>query len=501
MNGKRSASLKLGTILLSLIGAFIFSGFRDVLPSKDRKEMEPAVKPSIAVLPFVNMSPDKSQEYFSDGIAEEILNALARVEGLRVAARTSSFNFKDRNRDIPTIGERLGVDTVLEGSVRREGNTVRITAQLINVADGFHLWSDTYDRELKSVFAIQDEISRAIVNALKVKLVGETSAPLVEIATPNMEAYELYLKGRFFWNQRGAGLKKAVSFFEQALEKDSRYAHAHAGLADTYSLFGFYGNLPPDEAFPKAKRAALTALEINSGIVEAHGSLGVVRLLYEKDWIAAGNEFKRAIEINPQYIPARYWYALYLSMRGRFDEAIIEGELALRADPLSIMANTSVGWILLGNRQYDRAKARLIKALELDPQFALAHYLLGQVYIIQARYKKGITQLQKSVIFSGESAWTTATLGWAYAISGEHNEARKILDDLKERSSHEYIQPNFIAIVYIGLGNYGKALEWLEKALEESAPWLFVISHDPAFDPIRDDLRFNSILHKVGMFR
>ena len=488
-------------IFILLLGFFLFSGFRNITDSSKSARASQMVNPSIAVLPFVNMSGDKNQEYFSDGIAEEILNVLTKVDGLRVSARTSSFLFKDRNRDIPTIGERLNVDYVLEGSVRKDGNMVRITAQLVKVNDGFQYWADSYDRELKSVFAIQDEISRAIVNALKVKLVGGESAPLVEISTPNMEAYELYLKGRYFWNQRGEGLKKAVSFFEQALVKDSRYAYAHAGLADTYNLFGFYGILPPDEAFPKAKRAALTALEINSSIAEAHSALGMVKLLYDKDWSAAGNEFKQAIDINPHYVPARYWYALYLSMLGRFDEALAEGERAIRSDPLSIMANTTMGWILLRHRQYDLAESQLLKTVELNADFALAHYLLGKIYVLKSNYEMGINQLQNAITLSGKSAWTTAALGWAYAVSGKNNEAQKIIDELKARSGKEYIQGHFIALVYMGMGDKSNALDWLEKAFEERAPWLSIISNDPAFDSLRDELQFNLILHKVGLFK
>ena len=492
-------SLRVRIVFFLLLGFILFSGFRAVTNSTQNQTKGSTEIPSIAVLPFVNMSTDKSQDYFSDGMAEEILNALAKIEGLRVAARTSSFTFKERNKDIPTIGERLNVDYVFEGSVRKDSTMVRISVQLIKVEDGFHLWSNSYDREFKSVFVIQDEISRAIVSALKVELVGAERSSLVEAPTANMDAYESYLKGRFFWNQRGSGLKKGAIFFEQAIEKDPSYAYAYAGLADTYSLFGFYGFLPPDESFPKAKVAAMKALQLNYSIAEAHSSLGMVRLLYEMNWAAAGKDFKRAIEINPYYVPARYWYALYLSMQGQFDDALFESDRALRADPLSIMANAARGWILLGHHKFALAKSQLLKTLELDPTFALAHLLLGQVYIHEMSFDKGVAQLQKAVASSGNSAWTLASLGWAYAQSGQKDKARKILTELIARKKVEYVQSNFIALVYLGLGEKEKSIDWLEKALNERAPWLVVISHDPIFEPLQSDSRFKTILRSVGL--
>jgi TolB-like protein len=282
-------------------------------------------KPSIAVLPFRDMSPQKDQEYFCDGIAEELINALVKLEGLRVAARTSAFQFKDRDSDIKEIGEQLEVKTILEGSVRKSGNRLRITAQLINIEDGFHLWSEKYDRDLKDIFAIQDEISLAIVDVLKVKLLGDEKAKLVKKHTADQQAYNLYLQGRYFWSRRfEGGLQKAIDYFQQSIVKDSGYAHPYVGIADCFNILAYFGFMPPMDGFPKAKAAAMKALEIDGSLGEAHASLGWIKTFFEWDFTAAEMEFQRAFSLNPKYATAHEWYALLLAVLGKFDEALAE---------------------------------------------------------------------------------------------------------------------------------------------------------------------------------
>jgi len=336
------------------------------------------IQPSIAVLPFTNLSADKEQEYFCDGMAEEIINALTQLEGLRVVARTSSFSFRGKEIDVREIGRQLNIENLLEGSVRKAGNRVRITAQLINVADGYHLWSDKYDRNIEDIFAIQDEISLAIVDRLKVKLLKEEKAKLVKRFTENQEAYNLYLKGRYFWNRRyEGGLQKGIEFFQQAIEKDPLYALAYVGMADCYILLGHFGWLPPKEAYPRARTAAEKALEIDDKLAEAHTSMGWIRTFYDWDWVGAEEEFKRALNLNPNYATGYEWYAVSLAPMERLDEASILLKRALELDPLSLMISTVVGLGLYWARQYDEALDQYRRTLEMDPNFSLAYLFQG----------------------------------------------------------------------------------------------------------------------------
>ncbi len=369
-----------------------------------RTPEQQAMPNSIAVLPFVNMSPDPENEYFSDGMTEEILNALSKVEGLRVASRTSAFVFKQDQTDIRTIGERLNVGAVLEGSVRKSGARLRITAQLINVADGFHLWSETYERNVEDVFAIQDEISRMIVNKLRVKLIGEPDRPLVKPTTENLEAYNLFLKGRYHWNKwTKEGLEKAIEHFTKAIEIDPGFAQAYSGLADSYTIFGTQDIVPPKEAFPKAEAAARKALQLDNKLAEAHTSMGLVKLFYDWDWSAAEREFKRATDLNPGYASAHHAYAVYLTAMGRFDEAIAEIKRAQELDPLSIPISAFVGWVYLHARQYDLAMEEYRKTLELDPNFPGPHFLMGENYLAQSMFEEAFTAIRKGLTLSGDS--------------------------------------------------------------------------------------------------
>ncbi len=453
--------------------------------------------PSIAVLPFANISADPGNEYFSDGMTEEIINALTAVGSLRVAARTSSFAFKGKTQDIRTIGEQLNVGTVLEGSVRKAGSRLRITAQLVNVADGYHLWSARYDREMEDVFTIQDEIATAIVGTLKIKLLGAARAPLARRHTENIEAYEMYLKGRYFWNQRGEGLRRGLDYFQRALERDPHYALAHAGLADAYNLLGYYCYLPPNEAFPKAKVAARRALALDESLAEPHASLGFVALFHDWEWPTAQREFERAIELDPAYAPARYWLALYYLMFRRFEECAAEVERALEIEPLSAPANTVLGWFLYYAGRYPEAVVQLPRVLELNPNFFLAHNILGHSYLLMSHFDDAIAEFQQAVTLSSRNPWAVASLGYACALCGRRAEAEDLLAELQERSSREYVPSALVACVYAALGERDKGLDCLEQAYEARDVWTTTLGVEPAYDALRSDPRFTVLVRKV----
>ena len=457
--------------------------------------------PSIAVLPFTDLSADKDQEYFCDGMAEEIINALTHVESLRVVARTSAFSFRGKEIDIRDIGKKLSVGTVLEGSVRKAGNRLRISAQLVNVTDGYHLWSEKYDRNIGDVFAIQDEISLAIVDKLKVKLLGGEKAKLVKRHTEDQEAYNLYLKGRYFWNKRTEeDLTKGIKYFEQAIEKDPHYAPAYAGIADSLSVLTAYDYLPSKEASPRAKEAALKALEIDGSHAEARTSLALIKEFYDWDWVGADREFKKIIGLNPNYATARHWYALILLDMARFDEAVKEIRKAQELDPLSLVISRTVGRVYFYARQYDQAIDALQKTLEMDPNCSWAHLHLGLVYLQKSMYEEALAEFQKEKHLS--KRWDRGLecyLGISYAKMGRRVELQKVLDDLAERSKQAYVAPIPPALMYFALGENDQGFEWLEKAYEERNPSLCQLKIEPEFDRVRSDPRFIKLLKKVGL--
>ncbi|UCG92674.1 MAG: tetratricopeptide repeat protein [candidate division WOR-3 bacterium] len=456
-----------------------------------------AVK-SIAVLPFTDISPQKDQEYFCDGVSEELINALTKVEDLRVVARTSAFAFKGKTEDIREIGKKLNVKTVLEGSVRKAGNNLRITAQLINVDDGYHLWSERYDRQMEDIFTIQDEISQAIVETLKLKLLGEEEAILVKHHTENLEAYNFYLKGRYYWNKRtGESLQRGIEYFEQAIKKDPGYALAYSGLADCYILLPWYSGLPPKKVVAKAKESAIKALELNDTLAEAHTSLAYAMTTHEWDWSGAEREFKRSFGLNPTYATAHQWYAEYLLYLGRLDEAIAEVERALECDPLSLVINSLMGWLLYAERRYDQAIEQFKKTLELDPNFYVANLVIGMTYVQKEMFEEAKKSFQKAKVLSGGATMADALLGHAFALVGKKKEARKVLDELKREAKRMYIPPLDIAVVYVGLNEKDLAFEWLEKAFEERSIWMIILRVDPIFDNVRSDSRLQDLLRRI----
>ncbi len=446
----------------------------DLLADLKRLRQQPVFQvrteqPSIAVLSFANLSSDPEQEYFCDGMAEEIINALSHIEDLQVVARTSALSFKGQAIDVREIGRRLGVKTVMEGSVRRSGSRLRITTQLVDVASGYHLWSEKFDRDLEDVFAIQDEISLAVVENLRVRLQKGDETRLAKRHTDDPVAYGLYLKGRYFWNKRSEeGTKKAISLFEQATQADSGYAPAYAGLADCYVTLGFYDILPPKEAFPTAKAAAEKAIGLDSLLAEAHTSLAGVRLYYDWDWEGAEREFKNAIELNPGYSTAYQWYAEYLAFMGRYDESIGMGKRSMELDPLSpiIASNLASFYFVAG--QYDTAIEEFRKALEMDSNLAVARIYLGLTYAAVERYDEAIAECQKGIDLSGsDDSPQQGLLGAIYGLAGRIDKGQQLLDRVIALSKTRYISPAQIATTYLALGQREQAFKWLDKAYVE----------------------------------
>jgi serine/threonine-protein kinase len=459
------------------------------------REVEQA---SIGVLPFANMSNDPENEYFSDGITEEILNALARIPALKVAARTSSFALKGKSLDISEIGERLKVRTVLEGSVRRVNQRVRITAQLINAADGYHLWSERYDRDVEDVFAIQDEIARTIVDRLKVKLGSAESEAIGKGQTENVEAYELYLRGRHCWNrwQLWGMMEKAMGYYEAALAKDPDYGLAHHGLADAYSTIGLYAFAPAAEVIPKAKAAALSAVDLAPELAETWTSLGFVHML-SWDWKAAETALLRAIEINPQYASARILHAWLLTILGHDSEALEEARRGQELDPPTRSGLAAL--VLYHGRLYDQAITECERGLEIDPTSFLPLVVLSLSYAAKGQYDQAVQHAQRGVSLAPGSDFLRALLGAVYAMAGQQDAARTILSDLVERSTRSYVAPILISWIYSNLHDPDSAFEWLGKAYDERTCTLGPGIGYAVYDGIRDDPRFGELLHKLGL--
>jgi TolB-like protein/Tfp pilus assembly protein PilF/predicted Ser/Thr protein kinase len=470
---------------------------------RDTLQFTPSVgaQPSIAVMPFTNLSADPEQEYFCDGMAEEIINALTHVEGLRVVARMSCFAFKGTQADIREIGRQLNVRTLLEGSVRKAGNRLRITAQLVNVADGYHLWSERYDRDLEDVFAIQDEISLAIVEKLRVQVLRDGVSGLTKRPAVDPEAHQLYLKGRFFWEKRSReSFEKSIECFKKAIEIDPHYAQAFAGMAASFNDLPNYSSFPPAEAYMRAKEAALKALELDSELAEAHTALGLILCDYEWDWSTAEKEFKRAIELNPAYETAHHWYAFLLSYHRRVDEAIAEMHKAYDLDPLSLVVNRNYGFLLYMARKYDEALTMLSKAAELDPGFTYTHFCMGLVYLRTGEYEKAIAVLQKErELMEGVNPIVVIPLGSAFARMGERHKAEEILAGVEERMKHEYVSPFYLAQFYFVMGDLDKGFELFERAYIERDIQLRQVRAFPMEDAVVRDPRYDALLKKMKL--
>ena len=454
-------------------------------------------RPSIAVLPFENRSRGDEDEYFSDGISEDITSALGKVERLQVAPRSMAFQFKGKRPTPREVGAVLNVGHVLEGSVRRSGNRVRINVELIAIEEGYQVWSERYDRVMEDIFEIQDEISQAIVENLKVKLVGREKELLAKRPTENLKAYNLCLRGRYYWYRRSIeGFQSAISFYEQALAEDPEYALAHSGLADCHSLLGFYGPVPAKQSMPTAEAAALKALQIDADLAAAHASMGAVYSVYHWDWKGAEREFRRAIELDPSYTAGHLWYAiLALLPTGRLDEALASWKRAAELDPVTPVVNLGPAFILILQRQYDRAMEEVGRLFELDPSFHWAHYCMGSAHLQKGDYDKAIAALEQMNL----PPWRDGYLGYAYAVAGQPEKARKLIEELQAGSQPEHQAPYHLAMIYFGLGEPDKALEWLDKACEARSTQLWWIRVLPELDSVRSDARFQAILRSMNL--
>lgn len=453
--------------------------------------------PSLAILPFVNVSSDTENDYFCDGLAEELINSFMKLDKLRIAARTSTFSFKGRETDVRQIGQALNVSTVLEGSVRKAGNRLRINVQLINVADGYHIWSERYDRHLEDIFEIQEEIALAIVDALKVKLLGNEKAVLRKRYTDNAEAYQLYLKGRL-WNRRTAdGFKSAIGYFKQAIELDNDYSVAYSGLADYYLLLGFYEVLSPQDAGEKARAFAAKAVELDNTLAETHSSYGATLGGFDWNWETAREEYERAIRINPNYLPAQQYYAMNLIVRGRFDDALEKARRSLEVDPLLPVINANLAWFHYLAHDYEKAVEQARLTIEIEPNHFSAHWVLGITYGQMKRFDEALAVLQTAVQMSTERPFIVADLARILAETGKKAEARRILKKLAAAAKEHYISPLNFAKIHLGLGETEKVFAWLEKGFAERAVRLPYLLIDPQFDPIRSDPRFAEIAGKV----
>ena len=455
---------------------------------------------SLAVLPLESLSSDASQEYFADGMTDELISDLGQISALRVISRTSVMGYKHARKPLPQIARELNVDAVVEGSVLRSGDQVRITAQLIEASTDKHLWSRSYQGELRDALALQSQVAAAIADQIRINVNPQEQAVLKNAKVVNPQAYESFLKGRFFWNKRTAeGLKVALAYFNQAIEEDPEYAQAYSGLADTYSLLGDwqYAVMTPKEALPRAKAAAIKALELDNTLGEAHNSLAFCLDGFDWDIESAGKEFQRAIELNPGYATAHHWYAWHLSLLGRYDEAIREMRKAENLDPLSLIINADLAELLVLAHSYDESIRQSRKTIEMDPNFAFAHNQLAQAYLQKHMNNEAIAELQKAAQLSGGSPTVLANLARAYAGSGRKSEAMKILDDLRKRSNAVYSHGPEIAVIYAALGDSDQAMNWLEKGYEERFnPGVLL---RPGLDPLRSDPRFQDLARRAGL--
>jgi TolB-like protein/DNA-binding winged helix-turn-helix (wHTH) protein/Tfp pilus assembly protein PilF len=457
---------------------------------------------SLAVLPLESLSSDTSQDYFADGMTDELISDLGQISALRVISRTSVMAYKHARKPLPQIARELNVDAVVEGTVLRSGDQVRITAQLIEASTDKHLWSQSYEGELRDTLALQNQVASSIAEQIRINLNSQEQAALKNVKVVNPQAYESYLKGRYFWNKRTAGgLRVALAYFSQAIDEDPQYAQAYSGLADTYALLGDwqYAVMPSKEALPKAKAAAIKALELDSSLSEAHTSLGYSLRAFDWDFDSAGKEFRRAIEINPSYATAHHWNAMNLWLLGRATEAVVEMRKAENLDPLSLIINADLAEFLLLTHAYDESVKQSRKVIEMDPTFAIGHKQLGDAYLLKQMDKEAVAELQRAVRLSGGSPICIADLARAYVASGRMDEAAKLLSDLEKSSNANYSNAPQIAMIYASMGDNEQAVHWLERAYEERFnPSILLRS---GFDPLRSDPRFQDLVRRIGLPR
>lgn len=457
---------------------------------------------SIVVLPLENLSGDQEQDYFADGMTDELIANLAKIRSLRVISRSTAMAYKHTRKPLSEIAQELHVDAVVEGTVLRAGDRVRITAELVQVSTDRHLWADTYEGQMGDVLTLQNRVSSAIVNEIRVNLSPQDRARLARNPAIAPEAYENYLKGRFYWNKRtDENLHRAIGYFEKATQQDTQYALAYAGLSDCYAVIGaaIFGTMPADEAAPKARQAAQRALEIDPTLAEAETSLATVKFNYDWDWAGAEQGYQRAIQLNPSYATAYQRYSLLLTAMGRFQEGFRQINKARELDPLSFSINFSLGWRLYLARQYDRAIVQLRNTLEMDPSYELPHLILGQAYEEKGSFDLAIPELRKAVDLSHGTPLMVSALAHAYARAGQRTEAQVLLTQLQAASKRQYVSPYYAAIVYVGLGEKEQALSFLEKAFTDRSNGLIFMGVEPELDPIRSDPRFIALERELKL--
>jgi TolB-like protein/DNA-binding winged helix-turn-helix (wHTH) protein/Flp pilus assembly protein TadD len=498
--GRRPA-LALATILVLVLALAGGLGFR-YLRRPSVVTAHPKQITSIVVLPLENLSADKDQAYFADGMTDELIANLAKIRSLRVISRTSAMGYKGTHKTLSEIARDLNVDAVVEGTVLRSGDRVRITAELVQVATDRHLWADTYESPFGDVLTLQSQVASAIVNEIRINLTPEEQQRLASARPISPESYEDYLKGRFYWNKRSEeGLTRAIEYFQLATQKNPHSALAFAGLADCYSIIGsaIVGSVSSQAVAPKARAAALKALELDNSLAEAQTSLATVQFNYDWNWPAAAGGFQRAIELNPSYATAYQRYSLYLMAMGRAGESLAQMNRARELDPLSISMSFSLGWRLYMAHQYDQAISQLRNTLEMDPNFALPRMVLGQAYEQKGMLPQAIAELQKAVAVSRDSPPMLGSLGHAFGVAGNKAEAEKILGQLLEQSKKQYVSPFYVSIVYAGLHENEKAMDWLEKACEDRSNAIIFVKVDPDFDGLRSNPRFQALLRRLAL--
>jgi eukaryotic-like serine/threonine-protein kinase len=454
---------------------------------------------TIAVLPFVNASPDPDNEYLSDGITDELINALAKVDGLRVASRTSVFALKGRPQDVRAIGALLEASEVLEGTVRRSGDNLRITVQLTSTDDGHLMWSERYDRMLHDVFAIQDEIARTIVTTLRSTSFGDIAPTAPSRHTGNVQAYGLYLRGRYAWNKRTSeGVIEGIKYFEEAIAVDPTYALAYTGLADSYSLHIDYRNVPVHEGHEKAKFYARKAIALDESLAEAHASLAWSLFIYDWDWDNAAREFRRAIELDPRYAPAHQWYAFMLASEQKFEEALLEGHTAQENDPASVSVRRSLGYCYLYARKFEQARYHLDRAIAMNPTAEESYRIQGLILTFQQQFPAAERVLREALALAPEGGtYTKVTLGYALAAAGDPAYALQIAAELEEKVKSEYVSPVELSIIYIALSEKEKALDWASRAVDERRGWAAYLRVHPIVDPLRGEPRFDALIQRM----
>jgi len=476
-------------------------GYRFVAPVETAA---PATSPprveSIAVLPLEDLSGEPSQDYFADGMTDALITSLAQIASLRVISRTSAMRFKGTHRSLPEIAQELRVDAVVEGTVVRSENRVRVDAQLILAATDTHLWAASYERDLREIVALQSELARAIAGEIRITLTPGERARLASARVIDPEAYEDYLRGRFHWNKRTAeGLRKSLEYYQRSLEKDSSYALAHAGMADCYNMMGYWGVLSPAEVYPLAKSEATAAVEIDESCAEAHTALGWTLFAHDWKWPEAKRELERAIRSNPGYATARQWFSHYWIYQGKKSESLACVKDTLELDPLSLVMNSNAAFMYFFSRDFDAAIEQARKTIELDPHFAPPYLWLGQALEQKALFPEAIQAFETGLVHSERAPFMLAALGHAYAASGKRSAALAILRELEELSLRRYVSPYYFAVLSAGLGEAENSLTCLEHALEDRSTWLAWLKVDPRLDALREQPRFQALLCKIGL--